>query len=306
LLVSGFLIAFLKKRAEIRKPNQQPTQKMLFNKYHALGNDYLVLDPKDGELPTEADIVRICHRNFGLGSDGILYGPLATEKADFGLRILNPDGSEAEKSGNGLRIFARYLFDMEAVQNDAFTVDTPGGIVTCQIDENSSAITVDMGQVNFGMDHIPVEGPEQNDWNLGEQLDINGTKYTVYIADIGNPHCVIPLDEISKNLAHRDGGAIEVHSKFPKRTNVQFLKVLDRKNIQIEIWERGAGYTLASGSSSSAAAAVAHRIGLCDREITVHMPGGLIDITIGDDFAVRMTGPATRVAAMDLDPEALR
>lgn len=278
---------------------------MQFHKYHALGNDYLVLDPKDGALPNTADIIRICHRNFGLGSDGILYGPLKTERADFGLRILNPDGSEAEKSGNGLRIFARYLFDIGAVGNEAFTVDTLGGVVTCRIGEGAAAITVDMGKVRFGMDHIPVDGPEQADQNLGQSLTIHGTDYTIYTADIGNPHCVVPLDAISAELAHKDGPALETHPMFPKRTNVQFLKVIDRKNIQIEIWERGAGYTLASGSSSSAAAAVAHRIGLCDREITVHMPGGQIAIEIGDDHAIRMTGPATRVAGMQLDPEAL-
>jgi diaminopimelate epimerase len=279
---------------------------MKFAKYHALGNDYLVLDPKDAsELPAEKDIVRICHRNFGLGSDGILYGPLPTEKADFGLRIMNPDGSEAEKSGNGLRIFARYLYDIGKVKNDAFTVDTLGGVVTCKISDGAASITVDMGKVSFAMDHIPVDGPEQADQDIGQQLSINGTDYTVYLADIGNPHCVVPLPEISAELACKDGATIEVAPTFPNRTNVQFLKVIDRNNIQIEIWERGAGYTLASGSSSSASAAVAHRIGLCDRNITVHMPGGQIAIEIGDDYAVRMTGPATRVADMNFVPEAL-
>lgn len=278
---------------------------MQFSKYHALGNDYLVLNPKDGNLPDEAGIVRICHRNFGLGSDGILYGPLETDKADFGLRIMNPDGSEAEKSGNGLRIFARYLYDTKLVKNDAFTVDTPGGVVTCKIADGADSITVDMGKVYFGMDHIPVDGPEQSDHNPGQTLEIHGTDYTVYIADIGNPHCVIPLPQISKELACKDGAAIEVHPIFPHRTNVQFLKVIDRNNIEIEIWERGAGYTLASGSSSSAAAAVANSIGLCDESITVHMPGGKIGIEIGDDYAVRMTGPATHVAQMDFDDEAL-
>lgn len=279
---------------------------MKYFKYHALGNDYLVLDPKDAqEFPSEDAIVRTCHRNFGLGSDGILFGPLKTDKADFGLRIMNPDGSEAEKSGNGLRIFARYLYDTGAVKNDSFTVDTPGGVVTCKIADGGESITVDMGQVTFAMNHIPVDGPEQADHNIGQPLSFNGKTQTVYIADIGNPHCVLVQDEISPEQAKEDGAAIEVHDAFPKRTNVQFLKVIDRNNIQIEIWERGAGYTLASGSSSSAAAAVAHRIGLCDREITVHMPGGQIGIYIGDDFAIRMTGPATRVAAMDLDEEAL-
>lgn len=279
---------------------------MKFTKYHALGNDYLILDPKDApELPDEKTVLRICHRNFGLGSDGILFGPLPSEKADFRLRIINPDGSEAEKSGNGLRIFARYLYDIGSVKKDAFTVDTLGGVVTCKINKAAESISVDMGKVTFGMDHIPLDGPEQDDYTTGRKLTVNGTDYTIYLADIGNPHCVIPLSEISAELACKDGAAIECDPLFPKRTNVQFLKVLDRKNIRIEIWERGAGYTLASGSSSSAAAAVAHNIGLCDRNITVHMPGGKIQIQIGEDFQINMTGTTTRVATMEFDSEAL-
>jgi diaminopimelate epimerase len=107
---------------------------------------------------------------------------------------------------------------------------------------------------------------------------------------------VLPLPKISAELARQIGPLLETHLRFPNRTNVQFMKVLDRKNIQIEIWERGAGYTLASGSSSSAAAAVAHRLGLCDREISVHMPGGVIEIEIGDGYAIEMTGPVTKVS----------
>ena len=272
---------------------------MNYLKYHALGNDYLVLDPKDtGELPSKDAIARICHRNFGLGSDGILYGPLESDKADFGLRILNPDGSEAEKSGNGLRIFARYLYDTGAVKNESFTVDTLGGMVTCQIADSAGSITVDMGQVRFSE-------AEQSDPKIGQPLTFNGKTQTVYIANIGNPHCVLVQDEISAKQTSEDGALIEVHASFPNRTNVQFLKFIDRNNIQIEIWERGAGYTLASGSSSCAAAAVAHRIGLCDRDITVHMPGGKIAIHIDSGFAIRMTGPATRVASMNFDEEAL-
>lgn len=272
---------------------------MRFHKYHALGNDYLVLDPADSEqLPSEKDIIRICHRNFGLGSDGILFGPLPTKKADFGLRILNPDGSEAEKSGNGLRIFARYLYDIRRVHEAPFTVDTPGGLVTCSIAPQASSITVDMGTVRFGKESDGSADPQH-------PLNINGTEYSGYIADIGNPHYVVPLPEISAELVCRDGAVIETHPDFPNRTNVQFLEVIDRQNIRIEIWERGAGYTLASGSSSSAAAAVAHRIGLCDSDITVHMPGGRIGIKIANDYAIRMTGPATRVALMEFDSEAI-
>ena len=279
---------------------------MKYTKYHALGNDYLVLDPKDGALPEQEEIVRICHRNFGLGSDGILYGPLKTEKADYALRIINPDGSEAEKSGNGLRIFARYLHDAGTVKNDAFTVDTLGGLVTCQVDQCADSITVDMGRVEFFAEGTKVGIKDHKSQSIGQELSFNGKTQTVYIADIGNPHCVVVQDEISAKQAKEDGAAIELHSNFPNRTNVQFLKIIDRNNIRIEIWERGAGYTLASGSSSSAAAAVAYRIGLCDCDITVHMPGGQIKIQIGDNYAVRMTGPTTRVALINLDEDALR
>jgi len=279
---------------------------MKFHKYHALGNDYLVLDPADADRCPEPDRVkRICDRHFGLGADGILYGPGHADRADFGLRILNPDGSEAEKSGNGLRIFARYLSDTDRVGEEAFTVGTPGGVVQCEVDARGGAIAVDMGEVDFAMSHIPVEGPEQEEMNFGEVMEANGNEYLAYVADIGNPHCVIPLKDISREIACRDGPAIESNERFPNRINVQFLRVVDRANIEIQIWERGAGYTLASGSSACASAAVAHRIGACDRDVTVHMPGGKIRAEIGPDYAVRMTGSATRVGAMELEDEAL-
>ena len=277
---------------------------MRFYKYHALGNDYLVLDPVDApELPADKDIRTICHRNFGLGSDGILYGPLPSSKADFGLRILNPDASEAEKSGNGLRIFARYLRDTGKVGTDPFTVETPGGVVTCVVNADGSSITVDMGTVSFAAEIIPVKGFTGD--VVDKTINLEGRDYPMYAATIGNPHCVLPMDEVDSATAHRLGPLIENHPMFPNRTNVQFLKVIDDHNIRIEIWERGAGYTLASGSSSSAAGAVARRMGAVGRDITVHMPGGIIQLHINDQFAVRMTGPATRVGVYELDPEAL-
>jgi diaminopimelate epimerase len=275
-----------------------------FTKYHALGNDYLVLDPADAaQLPDAGAIRTICHRNFGLGSDGILYGPLPSASARFGLRILNPDASEAEKSGNGLRIFARYLRDTGKVGTDPFTVETPGGVVTCAVSADASSITVDMGKVSFDAARIPVKGFTGE--VVDQRIEIEGNSYPMSAATIGNPHCVLPMEEISPAIAHRLGPLIENHPLFPNRTNVQFLKVIDARNIRIEIWERGAGYTLASGSSSSAAGAVARRMGAVGPDITVHMPGGRIQLHIGADYAVRMTGPATRVGAFELDPEAL-
>jgi diaminopimelate epimerase len=277
---------------------------MTFYKYHALGNDYLVLDPKESpEVPESGTISRVCDRNYGLGSDGILYGPLLSEGADFGLRIFNPDGSEAEKSGNGLRIFSRYLFDTGRVGEEAFKVDTPGGRVSCEVDANGRSISVEMGKVTFVSSEIPIAGPRRA--VLDEEIEVNGSTYRFYGATVGNPHCVIPVEELSKSLAERAGPIIEGHPLFPNRTNVQFMKILDRHTIQIEIWERGAGYTLASGSSSCASAAVARKMGACNQQITVKMPGGELEVEISNDFEVRMTGPATRVAEMQLDSEAL-
>ena len=280
---------------------------MKFHKYHALGNDYLVLDPADcPKCPEGIDVVKICHRNFGLGSDGILYGPDKTDKADFKLRILNPDASEAEKSGNGLRIFSRYLYDSGRVKESVpFTVDTLGGVVTCTVLKGGQLVTVDMGTVSFDSEDIPVVGNKRE--VINESFEILGQNYTYCCATVGNPHCVLPMDKVSKATAMKIGPIIEnMTSKFPNRTNVQFLEVLDRNNIKIEIWERGAGYTLASGSSSSAAAAVAHKLGLCDSDITVHMEGGNLSIKIAPDFSIVMTGPVTRVGEYLMDGEVLK
>jgi len=268
---------------------------MRFAKYHALGNDYIVIDPQDLPSPLTTEQVKvICHRNFGIGSDGILLGPLPAQNAKFTLRIFNPDGSEAEKSGNGLRIFSRYLWDRKLVGNEEFAIQTAGGLVRATVLNGGKMVCVEMGKVSFWSDAIPVTGPRRE--VINEQITVGGRTFTFCAATIGNPHCVLPLPEISPELAKQFGPMLETHSNFPNRTNVQFLKVLDRQNMRIEIWERGAGYTLASGSSSSAAAGVAHKLGLCDRAISVHMPGGVIAIEIGGDFSIRMTGGVTKVS----------
>ena len=183
------------------------------------------------------------------------------------------------------------------------SIKTAGGVVESQVFENGRLISVEMGRVSFNSRVIPVEGPERE--VLNEKMDINGRTVEYCAATIGNPHCVILKSDISAAEAKEIGHLIENEPRFPNRTNVQFMKILDRSSIQIEIWERGAGYTLASGSSSSAAAAVAHRLGLCDNRITVHMPGGEIEIEIAKNFSVSMTGSLTRVAEGVIHPEML-
>ena len=275
----------------------------MFTRYHALGNDYIVINPKkisDLCLNTE-QIKRICHRNFGVGSDGILFGPLDSTDCNFGLQIYNPDGSEAEKSGNGLRIFARYLWDMGFVGRAPFTIETLGGVVSCEIKANGKSVKVEMGKVSFKSFDIPVNGPSRE--VLNEEIEIDGKFLRFCAATIGNPHCVVLTESPTPEMASHLGPLIETNTRFPNRTNVQFMKIIDHHNIQIEIWERGAGYTLASGSSSTAAAAVALKLGLCDSDITVHMPGGKIEMQFASDFSAIMTGPVTKICNGNIEHE---
>ncbi len=266
-------------------------------KYHALGNDYIVLNPlKKRNRLTPDEIRLICHRHYGVGSDGILWGPLKKQEShdcDFALRIFNPDGSEAEKSGNGLRIFSRYLWDVGLAKKKKFTIWTLGGKVRSHILGKGENVTVEMGKATFNSKSIPVAGPSRE--VINETIVICGQELRFCAVSVGNPHCVLPRNKISRAETLRLGSLIENDPRFPNRINVQFMKVLDRSNIQIEIWERGAGYTLASGSSSCAAAAVAHRLGLCNSKIGVHMPGGKIEISFGKDLSILMTGPVAKV-----------
>lgn len=273
-------------------------------KYQALGNDYLVIDQAQWNgLLTEPLVRTICDRRKGVGADGVLVHMRKEQTGEFQLRIINPDGSEAEKSGNGLRIYARYLSDLGLVSAMPFQVVTVGGIVTCKVDTDAS-VTVEMGRVSFSSRDIPVCGPHRE--VIGESMEIDGRTLKYSAASIGNPHCVITVAEASPQQAQTLGPRVELDTRFPNRTNVQFLQVIDSANIRIEIWERGAGYTLASGTSSCAAAAVAHRLGLCGPSVTVHMPGGRLHIEISPEFAATMAGPVSKVADCTLTPEFFR
>lgn len=275
-----------------------------FSKYHALGNVYIVVNPEQIEFELSTAIIKnICHKNYGVSSDGLLIGPLDSTAADFTLRIFNPDGSEAEKSGNGLRIFCRYLWDLDLVDDTPFSVETKGGLVSAQVFEDGSIVKVEMGTVSFSSLKIPVLGVERE--VLLETIEVNGHSFKFSALTIGNPHCVILVDEPTEEIARTFGSIIENHPNFPNRINVQFLKVIDRNNIKIEIWERGAGYTLASGSSSCAAASVARKLGLCENNIKVFMPGGEIDIEISENYTVTMQGAVTQVCIGEIYPECL-
>jgi diaminopimelate epimerase len=228
-----------------------------------------------------------------VGSDGILVSDSAPG-GRFSVLILNPDGSEAEKSGNGLRILSRYLYDQGCVSGERFAVVTAGGTVTCQVREGGHAVFVEMGTARFDSVSIPVAGPPRE--VVDEEIEVAGERLRFTAVTVGNPHCVVHVDDLAPELALWLGPELETHELFPNRTNVQFVRVLDRRRVAIEIWERGAGYTLASGSSSCAAAAASVRLGLCDGDVTVLMPGGRLQIGVDEAYGLTMLGPVAKVA----------
>jgi len=265
-----------------------------FAKYHGLGNVYLVVDPRQTDLEPTGSISRLlCDWHYGIGGDGVLYGPVLLDGL-LGVRIFNPDGSEAEKSGNGIRIFARYLHENGIITENRFHIATLGGVVDVEfLDSQAGMIRVDMGEYSFDSKRIPAVGPQRE--LVDERLEAGGISWRICGVSIGNPHCVVFCKQISKELAYEIGPLVENHALFPRRTNVQFTRVIDRNSLQIEIWERGAGYTLASGSSSCAAAAAMYQMGMTDSQVEVNMPGGKLDIVLKNHRA-QLTGPVTKVA----------
>lgn len=276
-----------------------------FVKSHGLGNEYIVLDQDNitFELTVRA-IQKICNVHFGIGSDGILL-KVPTQKADFGLRILNPDGSEAEKSGNGLRIFAKYLYDHSFTKSKSFSIETPGGIVQAEVVEErkgkAATIKVDMGKAIFESGKIPVKTTTEE--CIDYTLNLEYQDYQINCVSVGNPHCVILKDELDEKEVKTFGPQIENNPMFPNRINVQFAKVLSRSEVEIMIWERGAGWTLASGSSSCAVASVMVKRGLTNRNLTIKMQGGQLKIEIDNDWNLRMTGEVREVATGFLSAE---
>jgi diaminopimelate epimerase len=266
-----------------------------FVKSHGLGNDYLVMDGTklDFEV-TPARIQQICDRHSGVGSDGVLVR-VETSEADFAVRIFNPDGSEAEKSGNGLRIFAKFLFDHGYTDQTEFTIYTLGGLVQARVlleDHRVTAVRVDMGQAVI-------------DRSLTE-ISVEGETFSVVSLSVGNPHCVILVEDLSQVDLLRLGPMIENHPQFPNRTNVQFVQVLSRNEVQVLIWERGAGHTLASGSSSCAVAAACFDKDLVDDGVTVRMEGGDLTIELDESLNLVMTGPVEEICTGTLSEDLKR
>ncbi len=279
-----------------------------FVKSHGLGNDYIVLSQKELEFELSENAVRsICDVHYGIGSDGILL-KVPSVIADYGLRILNPDGSEAEKSGNGLRIFAKYLYDYRVAQSKRFTIETAGGLVQAEITETQNGkarlVKVDMGKAIFSSPAIPVNCAREE--CMDEILHLEYRDYLINCVSVGNPHCIIIKNgDLDEEEVRTFGPQIETNPFFPNRINVQFARVIAPGEVEIMIWERGAGWTLASGSSSCAVAAVMVKKGLTRTELSVKMPGGSLQIEIDDSWSIRMTGAVREIASGRLSRELL-
>ncbi len=277
-----------------------------FVKSHGLGNDYIVLDEENLTFPLKEESIKtICDIHYGIGSDGILL-KVNSDKADFGLKIFNPDGSEAEKSGNGLRIFCKFLYDYGYTDKREFTVETKGGIVKATVEEvvngRAKVITVDMGKAIFTSKDIPVDIDKEE--CIGEKIKVLDREFEINCVSVGNPHCVIIVDELpTEKEVKKYGSLIEKNPIFPNRINVQFVKPIDKNKAEIRIWERGAGYTLASGSSSCAVASVLKKRGLSEGNIEIVMPGGTLFIQIDDKWNIRMTGEVQEICSGVLSQE---
>ncbi|MFC9173105.1 MULTISPECIES: diaminopimelate epimerase [unclassified Streptomyces] len=278
-----------------------------FFKYQALGNDYVVIDPRCTDVPVSPESVRlVCDRHFGIGADGVLHGPLEEPRpgVPVPLALFNSDGSVCERSGNGLRMFALHLAEREPERwagGAPFTLRTAAGDSPVQIlDRAAGVVRVGLGKPTFDAaalpllneDGSPAEGP-----TLSVPLTVGERKLTVTALHNGNPHTVVPVAEPTAQLARTLGPEIAGHARFPLRTNVQFLRVVSRGVLEIEVYERGAGYALASGSSACAAASAARELGLCDDQMEVRMPGGSVTVTLAPDGSVTLTGDAHQVAS---------
>ena len=267
---------------------------MRFWKGHALGNDYLVLDGTTTGVPDPERVRRLCDRHRGVGGDGVLVADLSG--GGVALRIFNPDGSEAEKSGNGLRILGAWLRDRGRIRDEPLTVTLPGGTAELAVVSSRAGVhtvRVEMGVPSFRAGDIPFTRVDPETEVQGLSLAVAGTPLGIHLVSVGNPHCVVFVDDLDDDRVRQLAPALQAHPGFTAGVNVQFARVVDDSTLDVRIWERGAGETLASGSSACAVMAAAHRSGRIDApEVTVEMPGGAVTVERDEGGRLYLTGQA--------------
>ncbi|MBI3923391.1 MAG: diaminopimelate epimerase [Armatimonadetes bacterium] len=272
---------------------------MRFTKMHGLGNDFAIVDPSVQEI-TETQFPELarkwCDRHFGVGADGLIF-VLPTERADFRMRIFNPDGSEAEMCGNGIRCFGKYVYEHGLSRRNPLTVETLAGLQTLDLNvehEVVKSVEVDMGQPILRRSQIPMSG-EDSESVIGEPLDVEGAECTITCVSMGNPHGVLFVEDLDQVPLSVLGPQIETHPAFPQRINVHFAQVLSPTEVRMRVWERGAGITLACGTGACAVLVAGVLTGQTERKATVHLPGGPLQIEWKANGHLAMTGPAAEV-----------
>lgn len=271
---------------------------MRFVKMHGAGNDFVIIDGEkeavvEEHLPSLAR--SMCDRQLGIGGDGIIL-VLPSRLANFKMRMFNPDGSEAEMCGNGIRCFAKYIYDRKMHRDVVMTVETLGGIKTLKLNAVGGrvrTVRVDMGEPKLMRSEIPMRGSETR--VIAEPLKVAGKKYEITCVSMGNPHCVTFVDRVDEYPVAKIGPEFENHPSFPARTNVEFVEVMNQQEIKMRVWERGAGETLACGTGACASAVASMLNNKVSRKVTVHLRGGDLFIEWLGDNKVFMTGPAEEV-----------
>jgi len=265
--------------------------KIKFTKMQGLGNDFVVLNAFSGSIPEiEAKAKAICDRRFGVGCDQLLV-LRPSELADFRMQIFNADGGEVEMCGNGIRCVALYARKRKLTDKDSVAIETLGGLKKVKL--LGDRVEVDMGEPVLQGPEIPVEIAGMV---IGKNLEAEGASHTITCVGMGNPHCVLFVQDADKAPVKTLGPVLERHAFFPHRTNVEFVEVLDKNNLRIRVWERGAGFTLACGTGACAAAVASVLNGHTNRKVTVHLPGGPLEIEWSEkDNHVYMTGPGVEV-----------
>jgi diaminopimelate epimerase len=277
---------------------------------HGLGNDYIYIDAINQDL-SGVDLpdlaVKLSDRNFGIGGDGIIL-ICASEAADFRMRMLNADGSESEMCGNGMRCFAKYVYDHGLTDKTELVVETGAGPIKPRMTvENGrvTVVTVDMGEPRLARKDIPMAGEPADEPVIDEPLFVDGQEYRVTCVSMGNPHCAQLVDSVESAPVTTLGPRIELHEAFPQRTNVEFIRVERPDLVHMRVWERGSGETLACGTGACASAVAANLLGLADRSCTVRLRGGDLAIEWAENDHVFLTGPAVEAFAGEVDPTAL-
>jgi len=264
-----------------------------FTKMHGLGNDFVVIDAisQAVDLTTE-QIIAISDRHLGVGCDQLLLVEKPTiAEAEFRYRIFNSDGGEVEQCGNGARCFALFVRQQGLTTNNTIPVETAGGLIELKI--QGDQVEVNMGIPDFRPQSLPFLVDNQAETY---DLMVNGDEYAIGAVSMGNPHVVMPVDDLDSMDIETLGRSIEAHTKFPNRVNAGFMQIVNRDEIRLRVYERGAGETRACGTGACAAVAVGRLLGLLDERVTVHLPGGDLSIEWpGESNELLMTGPATMV-----------